>query len=287
MYRALIDLAEADARRLADAIADVEELGFPPAAAVELGPGRWQAEITFFEAPDEAALRRYVYDLLGHQADQKIEQLPEVDWVAESLKGLAPVSAGRFFVHGSHDRHRVPPGRVALEIEAAEAFGTGHHGTTAGCLEAIDRLLKKRQFFRPLDLGTGTGVLAFALAKAQRVPVLATDNDPVATRTCRRNAVNNGVRTLIRAETAEGFDHPAIRTRAPFDLIVANILAGPLVALAGPLTANLAAGGGVVLSGLLREQEARVAAAYANRGLRLDFRVRKGEWSVLVFRRGR
>ena len=287
MYRVLIELAEAEARRLADAIADVEELGFPPAAAVELGPGRWQAEITFFAAPDEAALQQFVCDQFGRNTELQIERLPEIDWVAESLKGLAPVSAGRFFVHGSHDRHRVPAGRIALEIEAAEAFGTGHHGTTAGCLEAIDRLLKRQRYARPLDLGTGTGVLAFALAKALRVPVLATDNDPVATRTCRQNAVDNGVRTLIRAETAEGFDHPAIRARAPFDLIVANILAGPLVALAGPLVSSLQAGATVVLSGLLREQESRVAAAYANRGLKLDFRVRKGEWSVLVFRSGR
>jgi ribosomal protein L11 methyltransferase len=214
-----------------------------------------------------------------------VATLPDVDWVRRSLEGLAPVAAGRFHLHGAHDRARKREGGLSLEIDAGTAFGTGHHGTTAGCLLAFDSLLKRSAPGRILDLGCGTGVLALAAARALRRPVLASDIDPIAVEVTRDNARNNGALPLISAVTAPGLKHRHIADKAPYDLIFANILARPLIALAGDLARSLAPGGTLILSGLTRDQEQAVRAAYRNRGLVPESPLRLGNWSVLVFTR--
>ena len=213
--------------------------------------------------------------------------LPGTDWVAESLKGLAPVTAGRFFVHGSHDRHRVPAHAVAIEIDAAQAFGTGHHGTTAGCLVVLDRLIRRRRFQRPLDLGCGSGILAIGLAKGLRRAVLASDIDPLAVTIAHDNVRKNGVGTLVRAVAADGFGHRAIRKTAPYDLVVANILARPLMAMATAFYRYLAPGGYAVLSGLRPADRRRVVAAFRARNLVLCATYDQDGWVTLTLRRGR
>jgi ribosomal protein L11 methyltransferase len=267
-------------RAEADAVVRIlEEADAPRAQAVSLveADGRrdlWQVEAYYEEAPSRAALE----DLGLDPAALSIEQLPDADWVARSLEGLVPVRAGRFLVHGSHDT-RLPPGGIRMEITAGTAFGTGHHATTRGCLIAADRLLRRRRPRRILDLGSGTGVLAIAAAKVSRAPALAIDIDPEAVRVTRENARLNGASVLVKAALR-------LPARGPrFDLILANILAGPLVDLAPEVVARLDAGGALVLSGLMVAQERQVAAAYRNRGLRLDRRLRLDDWSVLVFMR--
>ena len=211
-----------------------------------------------------------------------VARLPDTDWVAKSLEGLAPVRAGRFLVHGRHDRARRRPNDIAIEIEAAEAFGTGHHGTTAGCLLAIDTIARTRPVRNVLDIGTGTGVLAIAVAKRCRAPVLASDIDPIAVRAARANAQANGVGRLVRAIVAAGLSRREFAEAGPFDLILANILAGPLVRMAPSVRRHLASPGSVVLSGLLPEQRARMVSAYRRQGLRLvGDRILDG-WLTLV-----
>jgi len=253
----------------------------------ERADGLWSVD-AYFEAGEPEEIAANIRDGLGADAfgaPLTVEELPETDWIAAGLEALKPVTAGRFIVHGSHDRESRPAGRIAIEIDAAQAFGTGHHGTTAGCLIVLDRLLRARRFQNPLDLGTGSGVLAIALAKILRKPVLATDIDPVAVRVAAANAALNRVGHLVRAETAAGVRHPAIRGRAPFDLVVANILAEPLVRLAPQLAPLIARGGTLVLSGLLPHQRERVAAAYGGQGIRLrSARIFAG-WAVLVLQR--
>ncbi|HEX9646992.1 MAG TPA: 50S ribosomal protein L11 methyltransferase, partial [Alphaproteobacteria bacterium] len=208
------------------------------------------------------------------------QRLPDVDWVSESLSRLDRVTAGRFTVRGSH----LAPGRARIElvIDAGQAFGTGHHPTTAGCLEAITHLSRLRRFARPLDLGTGSGVLAMAMARLWRVAVLAVDVDPIAVRAARANARRNRLGPWIEAVVAGGLRAPAVRRRAPFDLVVANILAGPLARMAPDLARRLAPGGIAVLSGLLADQQAGVAAAYRAQGLRLVRRDLRQGWATLT-----
>lgn len=213
------------------------------------------------------------------------EVLPDVDWVSKSLEGLKPVRAGRFLVHGSHDRDRARVNDVAIEIDAGQAFGTGHHGTTAGCLEMLDWVLRSRKVANVLDVGTGSGVLAIAARKIQAVPVLATDIDPVAVRVARENAAKNGVAGGLRFETAPGFHHGAFRRNGPFDLIIANILARPLMKMAPDLTRHLAPGGTVILSGILASQRHKVLAAYNGQRLAHRRTIWRNGWVTIVLTR--
>ncbi|WP_292896410.1 50S ribosomal protein L11 methyltransferase [Nitratireductor sp.] len=196
------------------------------------------------------------------------EEVPEIDWVSHSLEGLRPVRVGRFLVHGSHDRHLQRIGDIAIEIDAGLAFGTGHHGTTAGCLCALANILKSEHPRNALDLGTGSAVLAIAIARAARIPVLATDIDPIATEVAASNVRLNRVADLVETHTAPGFHHAVFARRKPFDLIVANILARPLMALAPAMANHITPGGSLVLSGILERQRRAVVAAYGGQGFR-------------------
>jgi ribosomal protein L11 methyltransferase len=212
-----------------------------------------------------------------------MEKIAPRDWVKASLKGLKPVTAGRFVVHGSHDRARVPGHCIGIEIEAATAFGTGHHGTTRGCLLALDALARWRH--RPrhiLDLGTGSGVLAIAAAKLFRMPVLATDIDPQAVRNARLNAQLNGVGALVTAVHAADLRTPQIIARAPFDLVLANILLKPLQKLAAPMARQLMPNARVVLSGILAEQNNAVLSAYRSQGMFVERSVALDGWVTPV-----
>jgi ribosomal protein L11 methyltransferase len=196
-----------------------------------------------------------------------LETLPDIDWVTHALDLLPPVRAGRFVVHGSHDRGCARPGEIAIEIDAAQAFGTGHHGTTSGCLEMISQVVRNRKPRSALDLGTGSGVLAIAAAHLAHIPVLATDIDPIATRVARDNVKLNQAAAWVRCQTATGLHRAEIRQSAPFDLIIANILARPLMQLAPQMARHLSRGGDIILSGILATQRHRVLAAYRTQAL--------------------
>lgn len=240
----------------------------------------WEVAL-YFETAAEAEAALAIEGL----KDGRVAAVPERDWVRQSLDGLSPVAAGRFFLHGAHDRSRRRSGGISFEIDAGTAFGTGHHGTTEGCLLALDRLLKRRRPRAVLDLGCGTGVLAIAAARATGRAVLATDIDAEAVRVTRANAGLNGVGPLVRSLAASGLSHPQIAASAPFDLILANILARPLVALATGLAAALAPGGTLILSGITLDQIRWITATYRSRGLILDGQIRRGEWGTLIFRK--
>jgi ribosomal protein L11 methyltransferase len=211
------------------------------------------------------------------------ETLADADWLAMALSGLPPVRAGRFFIFGMHDRGRIPSSAVDLRIEAGAAFGTGHHGTTVGCLLAYDRLLRRHRFGRVLDVGTGTGVLAIAAARTGARVAVGTDIDPVSVLIARENARVNHARG--RFALAGDLDHPLVRGSAPYDLVFANILARPLVILSQAIKGALKPGGIVILSGLLHSQSRFVLAAYRSRGFRLERRLRRDAWATLVLRR--
>lgn len=281
--KATLVAALPEARRISNFLErDWSEAGIV-VALDERPDGRWSVE-AYFEEGDEESVEAGVRDRLGSDAFGAlvaVAALPAENWVELGLAALAPVAAGRFLVHGRHDRERLQPGRIAIEIEAGQAFGSGHHGTTAGCLAVLDRLIRARRFENLLDLGTGSGVLAIALAKVLHRPVLATDIDPIAVGVAAENARLNRVSPLVRTVAANGLAHAAIRARAPFDLIVANILAEPLMRLAPALAAALQPGGHLILSGLLVRQRERVVAAYGRQGLRLLSAHRFGDWAVL------
>jgi len=212
-----------------------------------------------------------------------VEKLADADWLAMSLSGLPPVEAGRFFVYGAHDQGRVPPNRVNLKIDAGAAFGTGHHGTTVGCLLAFDELLKRERFERVLDVGCGTGVLAIAAARTGSRVAIGTDIDAPSVRIANENAALNQARA--RFVHASGLNDRKVRGEGPYDLVFANILAPPLVALAQDIKEALKLEGVAILSGLLRTQERRVTAAYLSRGFVLERRIHRDAWSALVLRR--
>jgi ribosomal protein L11 methyltransferase len=253
---------------------------------IEDGSGRWEVGGYFGAPPDAAGLA--VLAALHGAADFAVSRVEERDWVAQVRRELHPVDAGRFTVHGAHDSHRVGPHRIALKIEAAMAFGTGHHATTQGCLLLIDRLARAGERPRRVaDIGCGTAVLAMAAARVWRVPCVATDIDPVATATARENVRANGLAPWIATGCGPGFRHAALRDGAPFDLVCANILAGPLKRLAPEIARHLAPGGRAILSGLLRDQAAGVAAVFRGHGMDRVDRVALGDWVSLLIRRGR
>ncbi|MEO0496984.1 MAG: 50S ribosomal protein L11 methyltransferase [Pseudomonadota bacterium] len=246
----------------------------------------WRAEI--FIASDEVdqtmeALKSALGgDLFG--LTPEVNPVVEQDWVTQSLQGLQPVRAGRFIVHGDHDRQAPRAHEIAVEINAGQAFGTGHHGTTAGCLDMVEWLLKRTKPEFAFDVGTGSGVLAIALAKAARIQVLASDMDVVSTKVAAENARLNGVHTYVETFAAVGLEDNRYRQMPPAPLIIANILAGPLAALAPSMEWNLAAGGHLVLSGLLPHQRSWLLAAYRAQGLyHLKSHYRNG-WLTLVLK---
>jgi len=248
----------------------------------------WEASI-YLMAEDEAAIHERLRAMLDDgPAGIVIERevIPDIDWIAKSLEGLKPVRAGRFLVHGSHDRDKVHAHDVAIEIDAGQAFGTGHHGTTAGCLEMIAEVTRARPVANALDLGTGSGVLAIAIRKLLPVPVLATDIDPIAVKVARENARRNGIVQGIDFRVAPGFHSTAFREHGPFDLIIANILARPLMKMAPQLVANLAGGGSVILSGILAAQRWKVIAAYNSAGLKHVRTIWRNGWVTIHLRRG-
>lgn len=255
-------------------------------SSFEIENGRaWVTEALCDRRPNPRAVRAALAGTAA--AEIAIEEVPDKDWVSESQRALAPLRAGPFYVHGSHVTEAKPRGATAIEIDAGLAFGTGRHETTRGCLLALQRLaragVKPR---RPLDLGTGSGILAIAMAKLWQVPVLASDNDPQATRVARENAGLNGVGEMVRVATGAGYATPAVRGGGPYDLVVANILARPLVRLAPGLARHLAPKGVALLSGLLVTQEELVLDAHRKVGLDLLWRLRLGDWSVLAVGRG-
>ncbi len=256
-----------------------EDDGFP-VAITEIDEDREIFEVSVYieEGLEEVATR---IDTLVGAGKFESEELPDIDWVTHSLEGLKPVRAGRFFVHGSHDRDKIEPNDIPIEIDAGLAFGTGHHGTTAGCLEMIAEIVESEHPTNALDLGTGSAVLAIAVAKLAPIPVLATDIDPIAVTVAAENAAKNGVAEHIVTATAEGFDHPVFRSYTPFDLIVANILANPLMELAPSLKAHLASGGSIVLSGILDSQHDAVLAAYQEQGLTHQKTLHREGWVTI------
>lgn len=249
---------------------------------MEDGSGRWEVGAYFTESPDDIALS--LLAAAFGAAPFAVSELPETDWVAHVKRELHPVEAGRFYLHGSHDADRVPAGSVPLLIEAAMAFGTGHHGTTKGCLEAYDDLLDAGVVPQSVaDIGAGTAVLAIAAALTSPNCVIASDIDPVAVDVARANAEANGVADRVRCIEAVGFDHPTLAEGAPFDLIFANILKGPLIELAPAMRAHAAAGGHVILSGILNEQADAVEAVYTEVGFTRHGRKTLGEWTTFTF----
>jgi ribosomal protein L11 methyltransferase len=281
-----IPLTREQAHALVDAVMDREGMALS-ASAYEDESGEWVFEANCASAPDLDAFAAVAREALGGDVGFTADRIdPSIDWVAKSLEGLQPVTAGGFYVFGSHHTSGPPAGTIPIHIEAAQAFGTGHHETTSGCLEAIDDLLKLRRFRHPIDVGTGTGVLAIALAKRQRgTHVLATDIDPVAVKTAADNARLNNVDRQIEIIEADGLSHPRIARGAPYDLVVANILAGPLVALAPAMGRIAAPGAAIVLSGLLEAQAPRVQAAYARQAMIVSRKLIRGDWATLVLER--
>jgi ribosomal protein L11 methyltransferase len=279
---AALETDEQSAHRVADLVAESLPADETAVSLVDIGAGRWRVAMYFRAAPDEKIIRALTAAAAGDAAAKalRFERVAATDWVRESLAGLAPVTAGRFIVHGAHDRARVPLNRIGIEIEAALAFGTGHHGTTRGCLLALDSLCKSLPRRRILDLGTGSGVLAIAAARALRQRVLATDIDGSAVRAARANAARNRAGSFVEVIKADGVTAPRLRERAPYDLVLANILLRPLQRLAAPLTRLTAPGARVVLSGLLASQANAAIAAY--RGLALERRIDLDGWTTLV-----
>ncbi len=268
----------------------LSELYWPLPEAVGLfdnEDGSWCVEATFDTFPDVARLNDFLDAQGMSDGSLVLQEIPDTDWVSLSQAGLHPVRAGRFVIHGSHDRDKAHGNRWAIEIEAGQAFGTAHHGSTLGCLRAIDDLAKRTHFSNALDIGTGTGVLAIAAARALRAQVIASDVDPIAIKTARENIGRNRAATNVQTITADGLGHPLIRLNSPYDLVIANILATPLIAMSQGIARALRPGGVVILSGITREQVGRVAAAYGAAGFTRLARFTISEWVTLVLRNAR
>jgi ribosomal protein L11 methyltransferase len=254
-------------------------------------PLGWRIDLLFREPPEPRALEAEIRPACAAAGVKlvllDIAPVPAADWVGAATLHLPPIAAGRFVVHGAHAQNDLPADKVPVQIDAGLAFGSGEHATTHACLCAIDRLARRRRFRRVLDLGCGSGVLAIAAARCWPADVLAVDNDPIAVRVAAENAHINGVAGRIRVVLADGYRHPLIHRRRPFDLILANILADPLIELAPPLRRHLAAGGHAVLSGLLDRQAPAVLAAHARQSLHLVARTDRGPWTTLILKASR
>lgn len=285
---------ERSARAVADLVVESFEPAETAASAFETefnladGALAWRVDVYFGFEPDEEMMRELVSVAAGPEAAAALTfgRTPERDWVANALAGLAPVRAGRFLVHGSHDRARVKPNDIAIEIEAALAFGTGHHGTTRGCLLHLTQVLRRRRPRRVLDVGCGTGVLAIAAARALRRRVWLGDIDPIAVAIANENARLNGVGAFLLAVVSRGVESRELRAGAPYDLVFANILAKPLRHLAPSLSALIAPHGEAVLSGLLYADVPSVLAAWRVQGFHLASRIDLEGWASLRLRRG-
>lgn len=286
-FTALTTLPGQDA---AEALAEALEASSPEPTGVgvfeiEDGSGLWEVGAYYVEPPDRSVLL-LLSTAFGANPFQ-VSELPEIDWVAKVRRDLAPVEAGRFWLYGSHDADKVPPGVIPLQIEATVAFGTGHHGTTLGCLRAVDRLAAAGMAARNVaDIGSGTGVLAMAAARLwPAAAIIASDIDEVAVEVALANAAINDLADRVPCVEAAGFDHPDLAARAPYDLIFANILKGPLIELAPAMAAHAAPGGVLILSGLLTTQAEDVTAAYVAAGFAPTAREDIGDWSTLVLTR--
>jgi len=280
---------EAQLEGAAAIAANLESAESPLALAVSLferGPDRAEVSAYYAEKPSRELLIQLIERTVGNEdlGGFRIELLPPKNWVAEAESLRGPVRAGRFLVHGAHDRGKVPAGRFTLEIDAGLAFGTAHHPTTRGCLLALDRLLKRGGAYRFVDIGTGTGILAIAAARGLNTRGTASDMDPIAVAVASENARKNGVQSRVRVVHAEGFAHPALR-RATFDLLFANILLCPLLELAPVFARALRPGGICVLSGLLEPQARQVEARFRTLGFTLDSRILLDGWTTLLSRR--
>jgi ribosomal protein L11 methyltransferase len=275
------------AKRIVDRLTEIAPEGQAAIAAFECAGGRWNVILHFADAPDQLSIREMVGIAAGDEVAQDVafDTVEAKDWVKATLEDLVPVRAGRFIVHGQHDRANVPLNKIGIEIEAALAFGTGHHGTTRGCLLLLDHVLKTWRPRRVLDLGTGTGVLAVAAAKALQIKVLASDIDPLSVRVARENARLNGTGDLVKTICASGFSAPEFARRAPFDLVLANILANPLRKMATQMAQHLAPSALIILSGLLPHQAQSVIVDYRARGLVLQRHIQLEGWSSLLMRK--
>jgi ribosomal protein L11 methyltransferase len=298
-WKVSLPCTKAEAEAMPGDIAQFATLDSPPVLMTSepdpARPDEWRLDAYFDEPPTPAllaGLKALVPSAAG--AEPAIERLGEEDWVTLSQRGLEPIRAGRFFVHTPAHRDAVPDGVIALEVDAGRAFGTGHHETTTGCLLALDRLKGTgASFLNLLDLGTGTGLLAFAALRLwPAAKAAASDIDPVSIEVTAENAAINAVklgraRGQLELAVAPGLEHPRLKARAPYDLIIANILAGPLIELAPSVAKALDSGGRLILAGLLASQAEAVAAAYRRQGLMQSFRVERGDWPTLVMRKRR
>ncbi|KSB88227.1 ribosomal protein L11 methyltransferase [Caulobacter vibrioides] len=274
--------ARADAEAAADAIDNMPGLEGATYSILEEDEdkGVWRIDAFPTTEEEDAALLEL---LGGYPLKVEREALADADWLAMALSGLPPVRAGRFFVYGMHDRGRLPASTVNLRIEAGAAFGTGHHGTTVGCLQAYDRLIKAKKFNKVLDVGAGTGLLAIAAARTGAKLAVGTDIDKPSVRISKENAKVNMANA--RFVHASGLSNKLVAQNAPYDLVFANILARPLISLAQDIKRALVPGGTVILSGLLRTQERMVKAAYLSRGFKVVNRIHRDAWATLVLQR--
>ncbi len=298
-WKVSLPCTKAEAEQLQEEVPAFESMDAPPVLmSSEPDPARpdeWRLDAYFDTEPDPEALR-LLKQLVPSAGDAQpvVERIADEDWVTLSQQGLEPIRAGRFFVHTPALRGEVPEGAVALQVDAGRAFGTGHHETTTGCLLALDRLMGTgATFSNIIDVGTGTGLLAFAALKLwPAARVAASDIDPVSIEVTEENAAINRIplgraRGRVELAVAPGLEHPRLQARAPYDLIIANILAGPLIELAPSIGSALEAGGRLILAGLLDTQAEKVAAAYRRQGLMASFSIVRGDWPTLVMRKRR